>query len=75
MCIRDSISTAYVKADFETPGITYTFMEEDFIFAPGIRVIIRQGHTPAVASLLVEGDVYKRQGESRRGSRCRHRAE
>ena len=54
--IPTGISTAYVKADFETPGITYTFMEEDFIFAPGIRVIIRQGHTPAVASLLVEGE-------------------
>lgn len=50
----DGESTAYVKEDFETPGINYTFMDKDFLFAEGMEIIIRQGHTPAVASLLLE---------------------
>ncbi len=50
----DGLSAAYVKDNYETPGINYSLIDEDMEIAPGIQIIMLEGHTPALAGLLVE---------------------
>jgi glyoxylase-like metal-dependent hydrolase (beta-lactamase superfamily II) len=52
----EGLSAAYVKQNYETPGITYTFLDEDMELAPGLKIIMLEGHTPALAALLVQTD-------------------
>lgn len=47
-------STAYVKKNYEIPGITYTFVENDLKLASGLELYLMNGHTPGVLSLLIE---------------------
>lgn len=52
----EGISTAYHKLNYETPGIRYHFIDGDFSLADGINIYLMAGHTPGVASLLVQTD-------------------
>lgn len=44
---------AYIKENFEFPGLSYNLVDEEMELAPGIELIILEGHVPAILGLIL----------------------
>ncbi len=51
---------AYIRENFEFPGLSYTLIDEEMEIAPGIDLILLEGHVPSIIGLILhmESGVY-----------------
>jgi glyoxylase-like metal-dependent hydrolase (beta-lactamase superfamily II) len=53
---KSDVPTTYFYRNFEIPGLTYHYVEEDMEFLPGIEFIMLEGHTPGIIGLVIHAE-------------------
>ena len=47
---------AYIYKNFEVPGLTFTYVEDDITLVPGIELVLFKGHSPGVLGLVLHAE-------------------
>ncbi len=47
------VNLAYLRENFEFPGLSYTLIEEDMELVPGVELIMLEGHAPSIVGLVL----------------------
>lgn len=50
------IDGGYIKGNFEFPGLSYNFIDEDYELAEGLELVWLEGHTPSILGLMLKTD-------------------